>query len=106
MGSVDALGRWLVERPKGDLSEQTKSMQIRLDQKSYTDLSYLAARFGMPKATLAQELLRAAVKDVLQQTPGNAVADPDTEALTEGLIPEGARYHDYGIVHEQNEEEE
>ena len=95
----------MVERPKGDSSEQTKSMQIRLDQKSYTDLSYLAARFGMPKATLAQEMLRAAIKDVLLQTPGNAVADPDTEALTEGLIPEGERYHDYGIVREQNEEE-
>ena len=95
----------MVERPKGDLSEQTKSMQIRLDQKSYTDLSYLAARFGMPKATLAQELLRAAVKDVLQQTPGNAVADLDTEAMTEGMIPEGERYHDYNIVREQDGEE-
>lgn len=77
MGSVDALAKWLQERPRQD-GAATEIVQVRLDRDSNHTLLYLAGRFGMPKATLAQELLRAAIKDTLKATPGNVrVRDHD-----------------------------
>ncbi len=70
MSSVEALAHWLRERPKQNGTASVVH-QIRLDQDSSKSLAYLAQRFGMPKATLAQELLRAAIKDTLVATPGN-----------------------------------
>ena len=103
MGSVEALARWLVERPAGDWGG-TKVMQIRLDEDSNQKLAYLASRFGMPKATLAQELLRASIKDVLRETPGNRVVTAEMEADTFGDLQEGERVHDFSIVHDEEAE--
>jgi predicted DNA-binding protein len=65
VSSVENLGRWLYSRGSRD-TRSTANMQIRLDLTSDRHLTELAKVFGMPKATLAQELLRAAIQDVRQ----------------------------------------
>lgn len=69
MSSVQAFGKWMAERPHGGPSNVVQ--QIRLDEHTATQIAYLSQRFGTPKATLAAELLRAAVKDVMREIPGN-----------------------------------
>ena len=69
MSSVQAFGKWMAERPHGGPSNVVQ--QIRLDEHTAKQISYLSQRFGTPKATLAAELLRAAVKDVMREIPGN-----------------------------------
>jgi predicted DNA-binding protein len=75
MGTVENLGRWLYTRGTADTNGQSSSMQIRLDLTSERHLVQLAEQFGMAKATLAQELLRAAIQDVLRSNPYQTAGD-------------------------------
>jgi hypothetical protein len=96
MGSVDSLAKWLQERPRQD-GASTEVVQLRLDRDSNRTLGYLAHRFGMPKATLGQEMLRAAIQDTLKATPGN-VRVRDTPAAAE-MIEHGGWEPD-DLVHD------
>ena len=102
MSSVEALARWLQEKPPENAGT-TKVHQIRLDHETSKTLGYLARRFGMPKATLAQDLLRAAIKDTLDITPGNTTLGQQArfgdrgamDAIEEGADPD-FRFHEMG----------
>jgi predicted DNA-binding protein len=84
MGTVENLGRWLYTRGAADTNGQSSTMQIRLDLTSERLLAQLAHQFGMPKATLAQELLRAAIQDVVRSNPYETSADVlDNQELEE-----------------------
>lgn len=100
MSSVESLTKWLQERPP-DGGGTTTVQQIRLDRDTVRTLAYLARRFGMPKATLAQELLRAAIKDALDATPGNEVV-PDYD---DDGNPVSVRVHNMSHVHDDDESE-
>lgn len=105
MSSVESLARWLSERPKGS-GPANKILQIRLDEQMNRQLAYLARRFGMPKATLAQELLGAAIKDTLSVVPGNVRAGDvlDGEDLAEFGLSPGDLVHEYGPDRDDDDE--
>jgi hypothetical protein len=87
MGSVDALAKWLNEKPRNE-GAATVVQQIRLHRDTARTLAYLSDRYGMPKATLAAELLSAAIKDALRATPGNVRAGDLGLGQEEGVDPD------------------
>ena len=66
--SVQSLGRWLYSRGHSE-GHNGSPMQVRLDTTTEKDLAQLAEAFGMARATLAQEIIRAGVQDVKSQKP-------------------------------------
>ncbi|MDP9438494.1 MAG: hypothetical protein M3P49_07095 [Actinomycetota bacterium] len=100
MSSVDALAKWLYERPRAE-GGPTKVLQIRLDQDSNRTLAYLSKRFGMPKATVAQELLRAAMKDTLRAIPGNKI-ELEYDELTNDMVE--VRVHDFSSIKDDDDD--
>lgn len=70
MGSVENLGRRLWSaKANGKGGDVSAAFQIRLDLTSDQHLTRLSATFGIPKATLGQELLRAALNDLILSNP-------------------------------------
>lgn len=112
MGSVDALAKWLNEKPREN-GAATVVQQVRLHPDTARALAYLSRRFGMPKATLAAELLGAAIKDALDATPGDYTLDQlacmgDRSAICaieEGADP-GMRVHYFSGVSPDDGEDE
>lgn len=76
MGSVQDLGRRLwSSKANGKGGESSSAFQIRLDLTSDQHLSRLARAFDLPKATLAQEILRAGINDLVVSNPYATAAD-------------------------------
>ncbi len=100
--SVDALAKWLNEKPRHE-GPATVVQQVRLHPNSSRTLAYLAKRYGMPKGTLAAELLDAAIKDALDATPGNARAGDLGLDYDEDLDP-NQLVHDYSIIRGDDDE--
>lgn len=76
MSSVENLGRRLwAQKFNGRSGESSFAFQIRLDLTSDHHLSRLAKEFEIPKATLAQEILRAGINDIIVSNPYATTAD-------------------------------
>jgi hypothetical protein len=106
MSSVEAFGRWLNERPRKD-GRATVTTKIRLDREANRQLLYLSKRFAMPKKTLAEDLLRTALKDVFAIVPGDPVPNEMIPCLHDaGIAPEAYKWFDLGSVDVEEEVEE
>lgn len=87
VSSVEALARWLNERPRDESDGSfTSETRVRLGREANRRLLYLSRRFGVPKEDLAGWLVRSAIKDVFDAIPG----DP----LPHRMIPD---LHDAGV---------
>lgn len=76
MGSVENLGHRLwAAKANGKGGDSSAAFQIRLDLTSDQHLTRLSRLFDIPKATLGQELLRAAINDVIVSNPYATAAD-------------------------------
>ncbi len=86
MSSVENLGRRLwAQKAKGKGGESSSAFQVRLDLTSDQQLNQLSADLGIAKATLAQEILRAGIGDVLRSNPYATSGDVlDQQELEEG----------------------
>jgi hypothetical protein len=69
--SVEALGRWLADRPQTEAREPFIETRMPLDRETGERLLYLSKWFAVPKTTLLRELVRAAVKDVFAVIPSD-----------------------------------
>jgi hypothetical protein len=104
MGSVESLAKWLNEKPHTN-GAATVVQQVRLHPDTARTLAYLSKRYAMPKATLAQELLGAAIKDALGATPGNVAAGDLGLGPDDGFHPDDMVHEMTGISPDDGEGE-
>ena len=107
MSSVESLGRWLAYCLRARDEEPSVETSLQLDRKTNRELLYLSKRFGMPKATLIQELVRAAISDVFRVIPGDPVPSELIPDLHDADVdPETFKWFDLDGVATDEEKEE
>ncbi len=77
MSSVETLGRCSADCPTHE--EPLVETTLRLDREIDRQLLYLSGRFGVPKADLIRELVRATVKDLFEVLVPGGEEDDETK---------------------------